>query len=341
MPADCGRNPAKLAELSRRTGVHIVAPTGLHHERFYGAVALEHRARPRTSWPTCSSPTSRTGSTSSTTAARSSAGRDVRAGVVKVAGSDGGPSARDLPSSAAAAATHRRTGVPILTHCEAGTGALEQVRVLLDAGVPASARLAEPRRQGRRPRLPPRAPRDRRVRRLRPGRSAGATAPNGTLQLLEWAVEDGTHRPGRCSGWTPRARATTASYGGSPGLSYLLRELQRPCSRRAASTAAVRDRLFVGNPARAFAFARARSRGRRMSEALLTSVVGSHARPSWFASGDRRRGARRVRPGRPRRDARRRASTSRCATRRRPASTSSPTARCAGRASSPPSSTAT
>src|SRR5438067_1818064 len=35
MPADTGRNAEKLAELSRRTGLHIVAPTGLHHERFY------------------------------------------------------------------------------------------------------------------------------------------------------------------------------------------------------------------------------------------------------------------------------------------------------------------
>src|SRR3954453_17250887 len=34
MPADCGRNPRLLAELSRRTGVHLVAATGLHHEKF-------------------------------------------------------------------------------------------------------------------------------------------------------------------------------------------------------------------------------------------------------------------------------------------------------------------
>ena len=26
----------KLAELARRTGLHVIAPTGLHHERFYG-----------------------------------------------------------------------------------------------------------------------------------------------------------------------------------------------------------------------------------------------------------------------------------------------------------------
>src|SRR4029453_14244119 len=64
---------------------------------------------------------------------------DIRAGIVKVAGSDGGPSARDLPIFRAAAETHRRTGVPIHTPCEGGTGALEQSRVLLDAGVPAAS----------------------------------------------------------------------------------------------------------------------------------------------------------------------------------------------------------
>ena len=49
----------------------------------------------------------------------------------------------------------------------------------------------------------------------------------------------------------------------------------------------------------------ARSPG-RPSGGLLTSVVGSHARPSWFVSGIDGRRARRVRPGRPRGDARRR-----------------------------------
>src|SRR4029079_6137719 len=61
----------------------------------------------------------------------------VRGGIVKAAGSDGGPPPRGLPIFRAAAATHRRTGVPVHTHCEAGTGALEQIRPLADAGVPA------------------------------------------------------------------------------------------------------------------------------------------------------------------------------------------------------------
>ena len=33
MPCDAGRNVEKLAEVSRRSGVHLVAPTGLHRVR--------------------------------------------------------------------------------------------------------------------------------------------------------------------------------------------------------------------------------------------------------------------------------------------------------------------
>src|SRR5689334_12743099 len=36
MPCATGRNAAKLADLSRRSGIWIIAPTGLHHARFYG-----------------------------------------------------------------------------------------------------------------------------------------------------------------------------------------------------------------------------------------------------------------------------------------------------------------
>lgn len=35
MPADCGRNVVKLAEVSRNTGVNIIAPTGIHLEIYY------------------------------------------------------------------------------------------------------------------------------------------------------------------------------------------------------------------------------------------------------------------------------------------------------------------
>ena len=74
MPCDAGRNAGKLAELSRRTGVNIVAPTGLHHERFYGPVHWSHLVRVA-DLALSSSSMSPTESMSSTIPGRSSAGR--------------------------------------------------------------------------------------------------------------------------------------------------------------------------------------------------------------------------------------------------------------------------
>src|SRR5262245_27571755 len=35
MPANCGRNVFKLAEVSRNSNVNIIAPTGIHLEKYY------------------------------------------------------------------------------------------------------------------------------------------------------------------------------------------------------------------------------------------------------------------------------------------------------------------
>src|SRR4029450_13151072 len=64
-----------------------------------------------------------------------SASAPHRAGVVKVAGSLDGPSDRDRRGFEAAALPAARTGAPVLTHCEAGTGGLAQLRLLDDLGV--------------------------------------------------------------------------------------------------------------------------------------------------------------------------------------------------------------
>src|SRR5690606_20233813 len=44
MPCACGRNVAKLAEASRRSGVHVVAPTGLHLAKYYPPSHWSERA---------------------------------------------------------------------------------------------------------------------------------------------------------------------------------------------------------------------------------------------------------------------------------------------------------
>jgi len=251
LPADCGRDPSKLAELSRRSGVQVVAATGLHHEKMYGPSHWSLRAseddvadlfvadvEDGIDQRDYSGPVVRR--------------TTVRAGIVKVGGSEGGPSARDLPIFRAAAATHRRTGVPIHTHCEAGTGALEQIRVLTDAGVPADrislSHVDKVQDRGYHHEL------------LATGAFAvydqafrWGDRDNGTLRLLEAAVEDG--RAGQVMlGMDAARQGYYAAFGGSPGLGYLLRDFSDTLEERGLG-AQIRHRFFVENPARAFAFA--------------------------------------------------------------------------------------
>jgi phosphotriesterase-related protein len=251
MPADCGRNPLKLADLSRRTGVRIVAATGLHHEKFYGPSHWSLRASEDElaelfvadvidgiDERDYGGPVVRR--------------TDVRAGIVKVGGSQGGPSARDLPVFRAAAATHARSGVPVHTHCEAGAGALEQIRVLTDCGVPAErvslSHVDKVVDRGYHREL----------------FATGAFAvydqafrwgdrDNGTLRLLEWAVEDG-HRGKVMLGMDAARQGYYRSFGGTPGLAFLLRDFSGQLEARGLG-AEMRHAFFVDNPARAFAFA--------------------------------------------------------------------------------------
>ena len=250
MPADCGRNPAKLAELSRRSGVHVIAATGLHHEKFYSPSHWSTRASDEELADLFVADIEE-GIDERDYGGPIVRRSDVRAGIVKVGGSEGGPSARDVPIFRAAALAHARTGVPVHTHCEAGTGALEQIRLLIDAG----------------------AARDRislsHVDKIvdrgyhRDLFASGAFAvydqafrwgdrPNGTLQLLEWAAADG-HLSQVMLGMDAARQGYYRAFGGAPGLTYLLREFSDAMEARGL-TEAMRRTLFVENPATAFAF---------------------------------------------------------------------------------------
>jgi phosphotriesterase-related protein len=251
MPADCGRNPAKLAELSRRTGVHLVAATGLHHERFYGPSHWSLRAA-EAELADLFVADIEDGIDERDYGGPIVRRTDIRAGIVKVAGSEGGPSARDRPIFRAAALAHARTGVPVETHCEGGTGALAQIRLLADAGV-ATGRVSLSHV-------------DKVVDRgyHRELFASGAFAvydqafrwgdrPNGTLQLLDWAIEDG-HASQVMLGMDAARQGYYTAFGGSPGLPFLLREFTAAMNERGID-ATVRRGFFVDNPARAFAFA--------------------------------------------------------------------------------------
>jgi phosphotriesterase-related protein len=251
MPCDAGRSAEKLAELSRRTGLNVVAPTGLHHDRYYGPAHWSHRLS--------------IDELADLFAADVTDGIDAndysgpvvrrtgyRAGVIKVAGSDGGPSARDRRVFEAAAQAHRRTGAPILTHCEAGTGALDQVAVLQGFGVdPTHVALSHVDKVV-----------DRGYHRELLGTGAVAEydqsfrwgdRPNGTVQLVRWMVEDGLDDR-IVVGMDAARRGYYRVHGGEPGLVWLLDGFCRLLDA-AGIDDAVRQRLFVTNPARHLAFA--------------------------------------------------------------------------------------
>jgi phosphotriesterase-related protein len=251
MPCDAGRNAVKLAELSRRTGVHIVAPTGLHHDRFYGPAHWSHKigvdelaelfvldVTDGIDELDYSGPIVRR--------------TPYRAGVLKIAGSLNGPSERDRTVFQAAADAHARTGVPILAHCEAGTGGLEQIELFIQLGVdPSHVTLSHVDKV---------VDRGYHAAML----SAGANveydqsyrwndAPNPTARLIGWMVEDG-FADRIVLGMDAARRGYLRVYGGSPGLRWLLDGFTAELET-AGIDAAIRRRLFVDNPARTFAFA--------------------------------------------------------------------------------------
>lgn len=251
MPCDAGRDVLALADISRQAGIHVVAPTGIHHERYYGPghwserIAVDELAE--------------------LFVADIEFGIDAldytgpivrrtnhRAGVIKVAGSEGGPSARDRRVFEAAAIAHLRTGAPIMTHCEHGTGALEQVALLTSHGVEAAHfvlshtdKVVDP--VYHREILSTGAVLE------YDGSFRGEDAPGPTLSLIEAMVADGLGSQ-LVLGHDAARRTYLGVYGGAPGLGWLLGAFSALMLERGIAQATI-DGFFVTNPARAFAFA--------------------------------------------------------------------------------------
>ena len=133
MPADCGRNVRKLAEVSRRTGVNIIAPTGIHLEQYY---LLNH-------WRYAYTEEQLT----QLFVADVMEGIDAhdyngpyvertghKAGMVKLATGDEKITMHQEKIFQAVVNTHKETGVPILTHTNFGKQALDQVNLFAKLG---------------------------------------------------------------------------------------------------------------------------------------------------------------------------------------------------------------
>lgn len=251
MPCDAGRNIEKLAAVSKGSGVHVIAPTGLHRTRFYP------EGHWRYTWPADRLADLFVDEIERGIDANDLAGPELRrtphkAGVLKIASDAAALSAAELVAFEAVASAHRRTGCPVITHCEAARG-LEQVTFLGSRGVePKHLVLSHTDRHP-----DPAYHRDLfktgvYVEYDRVFRGSLDDA-NPTLKLFAAMVKE---FPGQVMLGTDGARASYwRSYGGGPGLDYLLREFSDRAKRMGVTDAELKA-VFVDNPARAYAFRR-------------------------------------------------------------------------------------
>ncbi|MDO8541046.1 MAG: hypothetical protein Q7S40_11465 [Opitutaceae bacterium] len=249
MPCDSGRNVVKLAALAQRAGVHIIAPTGLHLAKYYDP---GHWGNQYTE-----------AELAGLFVADIETGIDThdyngplirrtphRAGVIKIA-TDRAFTPREDRLFAAAAAAHRRTGAPILTHTEQGTLGLEQVSRLRDLGVDLSHVVLS--HLDRKPEVAyhcavlaggVKVEYDSAFR-WKPGQG------NPTRDLVVALLPEFPDQI--MLGMDAARRGYWRSHGGAPGMSYLLRDFSVELRRAGLNEADLR-RIFVTTPAAAYSF---------------------------------------------------------------------------------------
>lgn len=242
MPIAAGRDILRLAEIATRTGVDVVASTGLHHDRYYG---VRH-------W------TNRVGCDALVELfiADLTDGVDEfdytgpivqrtrhRAGVVKVATSGPTPDARDRRNLEAAAIASRVTGAPVLTHCEGGSGAIAQVEFLASHGVPSrNVILSHVDKAGDLPALHDIAATGAVLELDQSLRHANEGTASFTARAIVSLIEAGYERQ-LVVGTDGARRSLWSSLGGEPGLAWLAAALPRVLAE--AGVDAVRRALIL------------------------------------------------------------------------------------------------
>jgi phosphotriesterase-related protein len=243
MPIDAGRSGSDLTEIALRTNMHIVGATGLHLRLYYP---------PHHWYDTIDEDGLTARLIEEITEGMSDDGirTDARAGVIKVAGSLDHLTDLEKRNFRAAGRAQAVTGCPILTHTEQGTAALEQVRVLEDSGANLSHVVLS-----HLDRLPDLAY-QREV--LRTGVKVEYDSffrwkgeHNHTLELLLTLAPE--FQDSFVLGMDAAKRVYWASFGGKPGLSFLVSTFV-PKLRDAGLGQDLLDRILVRNPLNAYSF---------------------------------------------------------------------------------------
>lgn len=135
-PVGLGRSVAGLAEVSRRTGVHVVAATGYHRDAHYPAGHWVYR-EPADALEQVLLTDLTSGIDERDWQGPVPAPSSHRAGIIKLGASYQRASAAERLRLAVGASAARRTGAPVAVHCEVGTMGPELLDLLADGGVPA------------------------------------------------------------------------------------------------------------------------------------------------------------------------------------------------------------
>ena len=248
MPCGGGRNVAKLAAVSRQSGVHILCPTGVHLEQYYPHGHWTERATVEQLSDIFIDEIEH-GIDANDTNGPTLNRTDHKAGLIKVASGLGAIGTREQRVFEAAAIAHGKTGVPILTHTEQGTAALEQLELLSRMSVhPSNVVISHLDRK-------PDPTYHREV------LSTGVfleydsafrwkTEDNPTRDLLVDLAGHGYLNQLMLGMDASRSRYWT-NFGGSPGLSFLLGPFSQELRDRGWTDQHL-NTVFVENPARAY-----------------------------------------------------------------------------------------
>lgn len=252
MPMASGRGPERLSNISRATGLHIVMTTGLHTEKYYQQLPWVESATvgQLSSWFTAD--------IEEGVDARDHLGdelnrTDHRAGIIKVATSQARLSSRAMQLFEAAVIAARATGVPILTHCEAGIGAMEQIEAIVELGFPLSRvvishtdKVPDPEYHSALLESGVNLEFDQALRQR-------GSALTGTAFLLATQIERGFLSQ-LMLGTDGARRSLWTAYGGAPGLAWMAGEY-RSILEEAGVESDAQHVLFVTNPSRFLAMA--------------------------------------------------------------------------------------
>lgn len=232
-PWGMGRRTAGLPELSRRSGVHVIAATGVHQAKHYDRAELERVHH----------------DLAGLFVAELTRG-PVKAGLIKIAGAYHRLDEHARHVLAAAARAHHATGAPIGVHLEGGTAALDVLDALCGthAVAPGSVIL------GHLLRFP-----DGRVHRqvAEAGAYLAFDGPSRAHHGNDWRLLDsiaalaGSGLADRLLLGGDTVTSAARSTADGPGMPFLLSGL-RPRIERELGTD-VATAIFVDNPARAFA----------------------------------------------------------------------------------------